>query len=75
MKEYFNDEEFGTGPGDQTYKVLVTSGTVTMQQQAIDEGFNDITDGSFSADADGVVRLGTGKFRVQITDTARFFMG
>lgn len=76
MKEYSNDEEVLTGTGDQTYKVHVTAtGTATMQQQAKDEGFNNITGGTYSATADGVVRLGTGKFRVQLTGDARFFMG
>jgi hypothetical protein len=76
MKEYLNDEEVLTGTGDQTYKVHVTAaGTATMQQQASDEGFDNIIDGSFTATADGVVRLGTGKFRVQLTGDARFFMG
>jgi len=76
MKEFENNEELLTAPGKQAFKVVVTTtGSVTMQFQASDEGFNDIKDGSYSATDDDVVMLGTGLFRVVLTGDARFFMG
>ena len=75
MKEYFNGKGFGVGAGDQTFKILMTSGSVSMQFQAEDEGFNEVTSGNYTASADGVISLGTGEFKVVLTGDARFFMG
>lgn len=75
MKEYLTGEDFKVGAGDQTFKVLMTSGSVSMQFQAGSEGYNEITGGSYTTSADGVVTLGTGDFKVVLTGDAQFFMG
>lgn len=76
MKKYLHEVSVITGTAPQAFKVKVTTtGTATIQFQAADEGFDNYTDGAYSATATGVLNCGIGEVRVQLTGDAQFFMG
>ena len=75
MKEIFTDEPFDIGPTEQQFKVKIGTGTASIQQQATDEGFDEITDGNYTANADGILGVTGSKLKVVLTGDARFFMG
>lgn len=78
--ELVNAVEVPLSSGRYLFQTNMTTGTVTMQiSLSIDRGkpiaFQDITDGSFSADSDGEITLTDCRFRVNITGDGEFFIG
>ena len=45
MKEYFDGKILELGPTEQQFKVKIGTGTASIQQQAKDEGFDEIENG------------------------------
>lgn len=75
MKEIFTDEPFDIGSTEQQFKVKIGTGTASIQQQATDEGFDEITDGNYTSTAYGILGVTGSKLKVVLTGDARFFMG
>ena len=75
MKEWKNGETFDIGPTEQVFKVKIGTGTAAIQMQADDEGFDEITDGGFTATGFGVIKLTNSRLKIVLTGDARFFMG
>ena len=75
MKEYQTDVPFDIGPTEQGYKVKIGTGTASIQLQAKDEGYDEITDGGYSATGFGVLKIPGASYQVVLTGDARFFMG
>ena len=75
MKEWKTGDEFAIGATEQVFKVKIGTGTASIQMQADDEGFDEITDGAFSATGFGVIKLTNSRLKVVLTGDARFFIG
>ena len=75
MKEWKNGEEFDIGSTEQVFKVKIGTGSASIQLQSDDEGFDEITDGGFTATAFGVMTTTNSRIKIVLTGDARFFMG
>ena len=64
--------------GDFVFKVSIGTGTATLAMQLSangqDSGFDQITNFSYSADADGVVTLPTGEIQATLGGDATLFI-
>jgi len=64
--------------GDFVFKVSMTSGTATLAMQLSangqDSGFSQLTDFSYTSDADGVVTLPTGEIQATLGGDATLFI-
>ena len=74
MKEYVNNETIYTPPNQRGFKVKIGTGTASIQMQADDEGFDEITDGGFTATGFGTINLPGSTLKIVLTGDARFFM-
>ena len=74
MKEYFNNDTIEITSVKPTFKTSMTSGSLSLQAQALDEGFHEITGGGFTVTGDGEVTLKEVTLKVVLTGDARFFM-
>lgn len=75
MKEYKDGAIIPIGPTEQQFKVKIGTGTASIQQQAIDEGFDEIEDGGFTATGSGIMGVTGSDIKIVLTGDARFFMG
>ena len=75
MKEYFDGKILELGPTEQQFKVKIGTGTASIQQQAKDEGFDEIENGGFTASSSGVLGVTGSEIKIVLTGDARFFMG
>lgn len=75
MIEHKTGVPFDIGASEQFFKVLIGTGTASIQVQALDEGFDESTDGAFSATATGILHVSNCQVQVILTGDARFFMG
>ena len=75
MKEHASGVPFDIGATDQGFKVQIGTGTASIQWQATDEGFNEITDGAFTASGEGIISLPSCQLQAVLTGDARFFIG
>lgn len=74
MKEYLTGELIPISFSDPTFKVKIGTGTASIQAQVLDEGFDEITGGGFTATGDGVITIKECTLKVVLTGDARFFM-
>lgn len=74
MKEYYSGDTISITSIQPTFKVKIGTGTATLQAQAKDEGFDTITNGDYSATADGEIKLKEVTLKIVLTGDARFFM-
>ena len=74
MKEYITASP-KTITGVQEFKVKIGTGTASIQYQASAEGFDELTDGAFTASGGGNINYSSGKVQAILTGDARFFMG
>jgi len=75
MKEYKNGEPFSIGSTEQGFKIKIGTGTASVQLQAQDEGYDEITDGGFTSTGFGILKTPGASYQVVLTGDARFFMG
>jgi hypothetical protein len=74
MKEYTNGEIVNVKSGNQSFKVKIGTGTASIQLQANNEGFDEVTDGNFTATGFGVINPSNCQIKAVLTGDARFFM-
>lgn len=74
MKEYLNGDLIQVSTVKPVFKVKITSGTAEIQAQALDEGYDAIENGTFTATATGELTIKEATLKVVLTGDARFFM-
>ena len=74
MKELLNEQVHNVRNGNQSFKVKIGTGTASVQLQASNEGYDEITDGAFTATGFGVVGPGNSQIKAVLTGDARFFI-
>jgi hypothetical protein len=74
MKEYFNGDVIPVTLMKPVFKTKITTGTVEIQIQALDEGFDTVENGTFSATATGEIIVKEALIKIVLTGDARFFM-
>ena len=74
MKEWTSDRGVDVDAGERIFKVKISTGTASIQLQAVDEGFDQVDDGFFSATTSKAIQLASAKYKVVLTGDARFFL-
>ncbi len=69
---FIADEAQTVTSGKYVYQAIITSGGVTMEMSMSGGAFSPITDGAFTADADGVIDLPTCRLKAGLTGDAVF---
>ena len=74
MIELFNGDVVIPTSQRTIFKAKITTGTASIQAQAVNEGYDTITNGYFTQTIDGELNIKECQLKIVLTGDARFFM-